>query len=890
MKLPAPAFLLVLVLSTTAMAAPAPRPSPAPQPTSVAVPATLLKELKPRSIGPAIMGGRVSDIALDPVDPFTFYVGLATGGLMKTSDNGGTFQGVFDDQPVASIGAVAVAPSDAKVVWLGTGEANDRNSSAWGNGVYRSTDAGATWQHLGLAQSRAIARIVVHPKDPAVAWVAATGDLWTSGGERGVYKTSDAGKTWKAVLTATGPQATKVGAGDLALDPANPDVLYAALYARQRTPWSFTSGPAHTAGQDLGGIFKSSDGGATWKRLTQGLPAGTGRIGLDVFRKDPRIVYAIVQSDEAGTSSIDDVRSRRGGVFRSGDAGETWVRMSPLNPRPFYFSQIRVDPADDKKVYLLAFAMHVSEDGGKTFREDRFEKIHPDCHALAIDPRNPKRLLLGTDGGVYQSFKEAADWQHLTNMAAGEFYRINVDQSTPFRICGGLQDNVNWVGPSRTRTKDGIVNADWIQIGGGDGFYCVFSRKNPEIVFAESQQGYVHRFDLRSGQVKELRPEAAEGQTGFRFHWNSPLIGSRHDDDTLYLAGNHVFKLTRNGEEWKVLSPDLSARDPEKTRTVGSGAENYAVVYTLAESPLTKGLLWAGTDDGKVWLTEDEGANWTDLTGFLPAAVKGQWVSRLEAGQHDAKVAYIAVDAHRSGIFTPFAYRTADKGRTWQSIAGNLPAHGPVKVVREDPKNPRLLYAGTEFGAFLSLDGGAHWTKLDLPTVAVDDLVVHPRDHDLVIATHGKSLFILDDLTPLQSLNAEVLSKDAHLFAPRTAVGYHPLPGWADWGGNSGIFRGENPPVGAALTYWVRDYAGETVKIVVKDGKGRPVANLKGPDGPGLHRVVWDLKPTKDVLTEYGGEGSLFMAPGEYKVTLTRGKATSEQTLKVEVLPGVETR
>ena len=892
MRFHTPLTLSLLALATSAAAAPPVKPSPTPPASVPALPTTLLKELKPRAVGPAVMGGRVSDIALDPQDPFTFYVGLGTGGLMKTTDNGGSFQGVFDEQAVASIGAVAVAPSDAKVVWVGTGEANDRNSSAWGNGVYRSTDAGETWQHVGLAESRAIARIVVHPKDPAVAWVAAAGDLWTSGGERGLYKTSDAGKTWKAVLTASGPHAAKVGAGDVALDPANPDVVYAALYARQRTPWSFTSGPAHTGGQDLGGIFKSSDGGTTWKRLTQGLPTGTGRIGLDVFKKDPRIVYAIVQSDEAGTSSIDDVRSRRGGVFRSEDAGESWVRTSPLNPRPFYFSQVRVDPADDQKVYVLGFALHASEDGGKSFREDRFEKIHPDCHALAIDPRHPKRLLLGTDGGVYQSFKGAADWQHLTNMAAGagEFYRIGVDLSTPFRICGGLQDNVNWVGPSRTRSKDGIVNADWINIGGGDGFYCAFSRKNPDIVFAESQEGSVHRFDLRSGQAKNLRPEAAEGQTGYRFHWNSPLIGSHHDDDTLYLAGNRVFKLTHNGEEWKTLSPDLSARDPEKTRTVGSGAENYAVVYTLAESPLSKGLLWAGTDDGKVWLTEDEGANWTDLTGFLPAGVKGQWVSRLEAGQHDAKVAYLAVDAHRTGNLAPFAYRTADKGRSWQPISGNLPPNGPVKVVREDPKNPRLLYAGTEFGAFVSIDGGAQWAKLGLPTVAVDDILIHPRDHDLVLATHGRSLFILDDVTPLQALTPEVLAADAHLFAPRPAVGFHPLPGWADWAGNSGIFRGENPPVGAAFTYYVRDYAAETVKIVVKDAKGRPVANLKGPDGPGLHRVVWDLKPSKDVLTEYGGEGSLFMAPGEYKVTLTRGKTTSEQTLKVEMLPGVETR
>src|SRR5688572_4666782 len=484
-----------------ALAAPLPSPVPPPAPDPV-----LFKSLKARSIGPAVMGGRVPDIALDPQDPYTFYVALGTGGLMKTSDNGGTFQGVFENEAVAAVGAVAVAPSDPKVVWVGTGEANDRNSSSWGDGVYRSTDAGATWTHVGLKTSRTIARIAVHPSDPATAWVAATGDLWTPGGERGLYKTTDAGKTWKAVLAAPPPYANRVGAGDVVLDPVDPSVVYAALYARQRTPWSFVAGPAHTDGKDMGGIFKSTDGGLTWAKLGGGLPAGTGRIGLTIHRKNPRILYAVVQSDEAGTSSIDDVRSRKGGIFRTTDAGATWTRVNALNPRPFYFSKIRVDPEDDQKVYVLGFALHVSEDGGRTFREDRFAKVHPDVHALAIDPRNPKRLLLGTDGGAYQSYNGGEGWEHLNRMAAGEFYRINVDEGTPYRICGGLQDNLNWVGPSRTRTKEGILNSDWINIGGGDGFYCVFDPDDSSLVYTESQQGYVHRMSLATGQVKELRP------------------------------------------------------------------------------------------------------------------------------------------------------------------------------------------------------------------------------------------------------------------------------------------------------------------------------------------------------------------------------------------------
>ncbi|HUG53522.1 MAG TPA: glycosyl hydrolase [Vicinamibacteria bacterium] len=867
-------------------APPSPRPSAAPL-----VAAAGLKSLVARSIGPAVMGGRISDIALDPSDPRTFYVALATGGLMKTTDNGGSFQGVTEREAVASMGAVAVAPSNAKVVWLGTGEGNDRNSSGWGNGVHRSTDGGATWTHSGLPASKAIARIAVHPSDPETAWVAAVGDLWNASPERGLYKTTDGGKTWKAILTAPAPYGDRVGSGDVVVDPSNPQILYATLYARRRTPWSFTAGPAATDGKDLGGIFKTTDGGATWRKLTGGLPGGTGRIGLAIHAALPRIVYAIVQSDEAGTSSIDEVRSRKGGVFRSEDGGETWTRTSPLNPRPFYFSKIRVDPTDDKRVYVLGFSLHVSDDGGRSFREDLFEKVHPDNHALAIDPRDPRRLLLGTDGGLYQSFERGKGWQHVTTMAAGEFYRINVDQGTPYRICGGLQDNLNWVGPSRTRTKDGIVNADWINLGGGDGFYCVFDPSEPALLYTESQQGYVHRMDLRSGQVKNLRPEAAEGSPAFRFHWNTPLIGSRHDPEVLYLAGNRVFELRGRGEQWRLISPELSTPEPARTAAVGSGAENYGVVYALAESPVAKRLLWAGTDDGRLWVTENGGTSWTDLSAQLPAAVRGQWISGVEPGHADAKVAYLAVSAYRSGDYRPLVYRSADMGRTWQSIASNLPAEGPVEVVREDPKNPQVLYVGTEFGLFVSFDRGAHWAELGgLPTVAVDDIVIHPREHDLVAATHGRSLYVLDDASPLAAVTPEVVARDAHLFAPRPALGIHLLPGFEEWAGTSGVFRGANPPEGAILTYWVKEDSGEPVKISVEAPGGRPVANLTGPSRAGLNRVTWDLMPTKDLLVQYGGEGRLVVPAGEYKVTLSYGKARSEQTLKVEVAPGVETR
>jgi photosystem II stability/assembly factor-like uncharacterized protein len=883
-----------------------------PPPTGPQLTDVLFKNLKARAIGPAVMGGRISDIVIDPRNPFVFYVGLAHGGVFKTSDNGVSFDPIFDKQPVLSIGAIAIAPSDSDVIWVGTGEANDRNSSGWGNGVYRSSDGGENWQNVGLKDSRAIGRVVVDPRKPEVAYVAASGHLWADGGERGLFKTTDAGKTWKLILQAPSPHNARTGCCEVILDPSNSEIVYAALYARQRTPWSFSSGPDVTNGEDVGGIFKSTNGGASWKKLAGGLPSQTGRIGLAVSASNQKIVMAVVQSYEGGSGQLTDLRSKSGGVFRSEDGGEKWTRTSAIDPRPFYFSQIRIDPANDQRVYLLAFALLVSDDGGKNFREDLSEKVHPDCHAFAIQPgtvpppkppkpedksKPPKppvcqRVLLGTDGGVYQSFAAGKGWDHLNSIPAGEFYRITLDDTEPyFRIAGGLQDNENWVGPSAVQSKEGIRNSDWTALAGGDGFYVVFDPNDHDMFYAESQQGEVHRINLRNGELRRLRPEPTEGAPRYRFHWNSPLIGSRHKPGVIYLGGNCVFKLTDRAEKYSVISPDLTHNDPARTNATGSGAENFGVVYSLAESPKRAGLLWAGTDDGRLWITENDGGKWTELTNNLPEPARGQWVVRIEPSNADPNVAYVATNAYRAGDDRPMILRTADLGKTWQPVMGDLPANDPVEVVREDAVNPKLLYAGTHFGLFASSDQGTHWVRIgDVPSVRVDDVQIHPRTNDLVIGTHGRSIAILDDSTPLRELTPEIAAKPAHLFSVRSVTGAYLQPGFVDSNGK-GVYRGANPAEGALFTVWVKEFTGDEIKIAVTKSTGQPVANLKAPGAPGLTRLNWDLRPTKDVSIEYGGDDPKRLLPaGDYNAELTFGTLKVKHTFHVDLAEGITPR
>ena len=902
--------------ATTASASPASSAaasSPVPNAAPPQLTEALLKNLKARWIGPAVMGGRVSDIALDPKNPFVFYVGLAHGGLFKTGNNGVSFDPIFDKQPVLSIGAVAVAPSDSDVVWVGTGEANDRNSSGWGDGVYRSTDGGDTWQNVGLKESRAIGRIVVDPRKPEVAYVAASGHLWVDGGERGLFKTTDAGKTWKLVLQAPAPHNARTGSCDVALDPIESgDCLRGAL--------SRDNGPH--------GVLLRDQTSPAAKMLAESSRARTAGLRgknwlTDCLRRrdesDFRCRPAIPRS------SWPSCKASRGAPAISTScavaAGEFFDRKMAANIGPARVRSTRgrfiLARSGSIRLTISAFTASGSRYSfpmmaGKNFREDLSEKIHPDCHAMAIQagsapppkpakpedknkpPKPPvsQRVLLGTDGGVYQSFAAGKGWDHLSKIAAGEFYRLTLDDTKPhFRIAGGLQDNENWVGPSGVPSKEEIRNSDWTSLAGGDGFYVVFDPTDHDTFYAESQGGEVHRINLRNGELRQLRPEPPEGQPRYRFHWNSPLMGSIHKPGVIYLAGNHVFRLTDRAEKYSVISPDLTRNDPAKTNATGSGAENYGVVYSLAESPKRAGLLWAGTDDGRLWITENDGGKWAELTDNLPEPARNAWIVRIEASPHDPNVAYVVTNSYRGGDDRPSILRTADLGKTWQSVAGDLPPNDPVEVVRQDPVNPKLLYAGTHFGLFASFDEGSHWVRIaGIPAVRVDDVQIHPRTSDLVIGTHGRSIAILDDSVALRQLTTENTAKAAWLFPVRPVTGAYLQPGYADWNGK-GIYRGSNPPDGAIFNVWVREFTGDEIKIAITKASGQPVANLKAPGAPGLTRLTWDLRPTKDVTIEYGGDDPKRLLPaGDYNADLSFGDVKVKQAFHVDLAEGITPR
>jgi photosystem II stability/assembly factor-like uncharacterized protein len=859
------------------------------------------KSLKFREVGPANMGGRIDDLAVVESNTNIVYAATASAGVWKSVNSGMTWTPLFDDQSLSSIGDVTVAPSEPETVWVGTGESNNRQSSSWGNGVYKSQDGGKTWVHMGLKETHHIGRILIHPTNPNIVYVAAAGRLWGPNEERGVFKTTDGGKTWNKVLYIN----PDTGVNDLALDYHNPDTIYAAAYQRRRTVFGMNGGGPGSA------IYRTVDGGATWKKLTKGLPQeDLGRIGLDVYRKDGNIVYALVESQQPG-------------IFRSDDKGETWTRMSNTNPRPMYFSNVRIDPTNDQRIWVLGVNLHYSEDGGKTFRIDRGTKIHVDFHAMWIDPTNAANMIVGCDGGIHFSRDAGRSFDARAQIPLGQFYEVGLDNSKPYKICGGLQDNSTWCGPSATLNSHGITNEDWYTVQGGDGFYAQIDPEEPWIVYAESQDGNLIRRDLRTHEARSIRPrEESDEMDRYRFQWDSPIVISKHDRKSLYYGGNFVFKSTDQGDNWRRISPDLTNNVDRRTLSImgkkvedrtmlarNDGVANFPSVSTLAESTTRAGIVWAGTDDGNLHVTRD-GETWKNVTGNVSGVPKGTYVSRVVPSAHNPGTAYVAFDGHRSNDFGIYLYKTTDFGETWKPVKKGIPETGGViNVVREHPRNANLLFAGGEFGLYVSFDAGDNWQefKNNLPRVPVDDIAIHPRDNDLVLGTHGRSVWILDSISSLEQASSKVTEAAAHVFDVRPAIAWRMARKRDGFEGHD-QFQGRNPAYGAMIdVYFKAKPEAKDLKVRILDASGKVVRTLQPSNlDAGVNRIVWNLKMDRAVpptaqerqqaqrFAEAGGDdvesalGGPSVDPGQYTVEIALGSATKvTKTFTVEEDPRI---
>jgi photosystem II stability/assembly factor-like uncharacterized protein len=859
----------------------------------------ILREFVWRSIGPATMSGRIDDIEAVVGDPSTLYLGFATGGIWKSTNMGTTFEPIFDTYPVSSIGDIAIAPSNPDIVYVGTGESNNRQSTTRGDGVYRSTDGGETFVKVGLEDTHHISRIVVDPNDPDVAYVAAMGHLWGPNQERGLFKTTDGGQTW----TNTNFINEYTGFTDVVMDPRDSQVLFAASYQRMRTPWGFNGGGPGS------GIWKTTDGGASWTRLEgNGLPTGEfGRIGLSIHLADPDIVYAQIEvpnNVRRTGAEAREVNPEYSGVWRSDDGGATWEIRSNNNNRPMYYSQIRVDPSNPDIVYTMGASFYKSVDGGETFSTVS-GMGHGDHHALWINPDNPEHLMLGTDGGFNFSWDEGATWDFVNTMAVGQFYEVGVDMRRPYFVCGGLQDNGSWCGPSATRTGYGPANHDWYRVGGGDGFYVRIDPTDYNVVYSESQGGSMSRMDLRTGERTSIRPSAPREMNGntrpgniypvpeanesYRFEWNTPIELSPHDPSTVLVAGNRFFKSTNKGTTW-MASEDLTKQvdrtqlsimgvsDGDIMASRNDGQSNFSQATTVAESPSQPGVIWVGTDDGNVQVSRDGGATFTDVTGNIPDPPEGYFrVKRVEPSNFAPGTCYVVMDNHRNEDWSPYVYVTRDFGQTFTNISNNLPV-GPTNVITEDPRNPNLLYLGTEFGLFISTNGGQEWKRFQngLPTVRIDDILVHPRDNDLVVGTHGRSIWIIDDITPLQQFTPEVAAGDAYLFEVRPAVRWiSDIQGTANMTlGGQKHFQGENPEAGTAISYYLPIDLDEDVEIAITDMAGEAFRTLSGSGNRGINRVQWDLRgdiPPADTDEPRRSRSRPTAAAGTYLVKMVVG-------------------
>ena len=895
-------FLPTLVVASVATGSVATAQEQSPEAEAIA-------NLEWRPIGPANMGGRVSAIAGIPGDPKIFYVGGADGGIFRTRNAGVTFDELFVEEDVYSAGAIAIAASDHNVIWFGTGEGDPRNSTSYGTGVYRSLDRGDAWTHLGLERTERIKRIVVHPNDPDTAYVCAMGRAWGPNPERGVFKTSDGGESWEKVLYTN----EDTGCSDIALNWSNPRILYAGMWTFRRRPWRFDDGGGETA------LYRSKDAGKTWEKLTDGMPDGSmARIGVAVAQSRPDIVYMITEAKDEGM------------LWRSDDAGDSWrmVNDDPnINFRPFYYSDIHVDPNNPEVVYSLSGRLFKTTDGGRTF-ERIGQGVHGDHQAFWIDPDDSSHILSGSDGGYQVSYDAAENFDIINNMTLSQFYQIDVDDQDPYWVCGGLQDNGSWCGPSHSLHSAGILKDDWFTVSGGDGFYTVPVPGQPNLVYSNSQGGNIMLTDTVTGGVRRIHPYPnIVGSAGdavvdhrYRFNWDSPIQISPHDPATVYFGGNVLFRSRDYGYTWDEISPDVTTDDPDKQASSGgevyvdnTAAEFHTTIITVAESPVQAGVIWVGTDDGNIQVTRDGGAGWSKVSGNAGGLPEFAWIAKIDASPHDAATAFVAVDNHRMDDFGPYVFKTTDYGQSWTNLAGGLPQGDYVKVVRQDPKSADLLYVGMERGIFASWDGGDSWTSIrnGLPAVSVRDIKIHRRDNDLIIGTHGRGAFILDDITPLQELGA-AMRQDSYLFPIRRGTRWQVARKDASQGQRS--YSAPNPPTGALIYYYLDEAPGEDaeLKLVVSNSDGEEIRtidllneeededeNAEDDDGhavqAGVNRAVWDLThdgptPVQDEEPPAGFFGPPTgprVAPGTYTVALKGDGIDHSQTIDVRGDPRV---
>ncbi len=854
----------------------------------------LLKGMKARSIGPGGMSGRVTAIDVESRNDAVFYIGTASGGLWKTSNGGVNFKPVFDKEQVASIGALAIDPSNEDVVWAGTGEGNPRNSLNGGYGIYKSLDGGRNWSLMGLEQTRHIHRIIVHPTNSDIVYVGAIGSPWGPHPQRGVYKTTDGGKSWKQNLFVN----ELTGVADMVMDPHNPDKLFVAMWEHQRWPWFFKSGGAGS------GLHMTVDGGENWKQLSEkdGLPKGElGRMGLAIARGDSKYVYALIES-------------KKNAIYRSVDGGYSWEKRGDKNigNRPFYYAEIYVDPANENRVYTLFSPVNVSEDGGKSFSTLLGQQIHVDHHAWWIHPENPSFMIDGNDGGMAITYDRGKTWRHVSNLPVSQFYHIRTDMELPYNVYGGMQDNGSWMGPGYLWSGGGIINTYWDFLMGGDGFDVLPAPGDPTTCYAMSQQGNVRRLDLETGNAVDIKP-AGDGETDLRFHWNSAIAQDPFNKSTIYFGSQFVHKSMDRGDSWNTISPDLTTNDSAKQKFNESGgltydvtgAENHTCILSIAPSPVEEGVIWVGTDDGNIQLTTDGGESWTNCAPHIKELPAGAWVPQIVPSESKAGEAWVVVNNYRQNDYAPYLYHSSDYGKRWKRVVDQSHVEGYVLSFAQDPEESRLQFLGTEQGLWVSIDGGAQWTKwtVGYPTVPTMDMVIHPREQDLVIGTFGRSAYVLDDITPLRALARDhdaITSSGLHVFEPPVAylAQTKNAPGYYFSG--DAYYEGENRSWGGRISYFasVEDDSAmekkDSLTIVVRDQEGNLLRTLKSVPGNGLNRTLWHLdrkgvrvsfseKAEKERTREPGGGGSVL--PGMYELQLSYKGDTAITSIKVESDP-----